>query len=918
MENTNNTPHNVMGRFTHLTDYYYLLRKRLWLILSILLVAVLSTAFIAFSMRPVYLATAKLIIGKESRRSPLTGRLLDYDSYISEHLTFQTHYKLATSRPVLEQVLAQVDLAGEPLEQLSLFRFFRKVQSNATRLITGIFSSSPTENLARSEERIDAEKFWRLRSKISVREIKDTRLLNIHVEDHSPRVARDIANALAENYIKYDSSTRLESSRKMLEWLNKQLYNMRKSVENAEKAFLAFKEQANLFSIEGKQRLNVQKIEDMNASYLDVRSQRLTVEAKIHELKKFIHGSRDSDIRNIPTFIENNIVENLYAKLLTTEIEHQRIARVFKHKHPEMIRITTKMAELRRKIVEQIRKSLDNAESERAVLIAREKALQGAMGSYEKDAIDTNRNELQYAILEREVEANREIYNALLAKIKETDMTDEITKTNLRLVEPANLPVTPVRPKKARNIMMSVIFGLCAGAGLTLLLEHLDQTIHNAEELERCIGLPLLSEIPKTAGNTPASKQADEPDSITVLTQPLNSRFCEAFKTLATNLRFTDLNRGGVFLVTSGAPKEGKSTTSLNLGITMAQLGRKTLLIDADLRLPVSKKIFGDAIEGGLTDILVETFNTPINNGTLGELGSGDIHKLLEIQEKSGVLRYENQNEVFTVSFHKGQIINVDWTSRPATTRLGSLLVRCDKITKDQAQIALAKRETTSQRLGQVLLHLGFLTPEELAGPLKIHLSENIRALNMCQNTACRNASFTFEEDHSPASLTLDAKEAALQQSMGQLNGVSAFPTPFLHNQIKNRLCKVDGSDLWLLPSVDLLPNPTELLAGNRMRILLELLREQFDLIFIDTPPVATLSDAAVLASLADGVIMVIKAGDTDLKLVRRSLEQLDAVEAKVTGIVLNMLDEKKDPYYYGRYASRYKEYYQGHGEERE
>ncbi|MBW1981234.1 MAG: polysaccharide biosynthesis tyrosine autokinase [Deltaproteobacteria bacterium] len=910
MENTHVNIQEEPGRRTHLLDYYFVLRKRLWLIVSILFVTVLVTTLYTFSMRSVYQATAGIIIGKEAKRSPLTGKLLEYDSYVSQQLTFRTHFQMVTARPVLERVLEQVDISDDSLELPPIAKFFSTVKTNISRLLKSIFPGSNEEKQPPSRESLLADRIARLRSKIRVKEVEDTRLLRIQVEDYNPRTARDLANALAENYIIYDSSTRLESSRKMLQWLNNQLYAMRKKVEEAEKAFLDFKEKANLFSIEGKQRLNTQKIEDMNASYLEARSQRMAVEAKINELKKFIKNSANGHIQNIPTFIKNSIVESLYSELLATEIDYKKMSGVFKHKHPEMIKVTSKLTELRRKIREQIEKSLVNAESERAVLMAKEKALKEAMASYEKEAIDTNRSELQYAILKREVESNREIYNILLAKIKEANITDEITKTSLRLVDPASAPSRPIRPKKAKNIILSIIFGLVAGMGLAFFLEYMDQTVHNREELEWSLDLPVLAEIPRAFCKTKPQESQDAVCGPTVLNQPLTGRFYEAFSTLATNLRFADLNRRGVYMITSSSPSEGKSTTCLNLGLTLSQLGRKTLLIDADLRLPANKKIIRFADNGSLVEILVDTFNTPITQGLLGELGAGDIHRLLELQERTGVLTYENGTDVFTVSFEKGQIIHVDWPSRPSRTRLGNLLLRCGKITREQAQIAMAKQRSTDQRLGQVLLHLGFITPEELAGPLKLHISENVRALNKCQQDACKQARFSFKEEPSTSTAAADPKEMALREAMGGLDGISSYTAPYLLAEITKRVCQLPGSDLWVLPSGSVPPNPPELLASRRLRVLMELLRRQFDVILIDTPPVATVSDAAVLAGECDGVVLVVRAGATDLRLIKRALDQLDAVEAKVVGVVLNMLDSKKDPYYYGRYASDYDDYY--------
>jgi uncharacterized protein involved in exopolysaccharide biosynthesis/Mrp family chromosome partitioning ATPase len=913
MQTSRDLPSIISGRLTHLADYYVVLRKRLWLILSILFVTVLFTALYTFSVKPLYSATARLVIGYETKRSPLTGQYLDYESFISQQVSYKTHFKMVTARPVLERVLSQVDLQDESLEQPWFTQVFQKMKSNAKRLVATFLSKSPEKSLRTPPDSLLETKIVRLRNKISVSELAETRILNIRVKDYDPKTARDLANAVAENYIIFDSNTRLKSSRDMLEWLNKELFAMRKNVEEAEKAFQAFKEQKSLFSMEGKQGLNVQKIQDMNANYLETRSSRLTLEAKIQELEKFIDSSKHGPIHNIPTFIANDIVKDLYSELLTTEVERKKISEVFKNKHPEMIKVMSKIEELSRKIREQIEKTLDNARSERAVLIAREKALKGAIENYEKETIDSNRNNLEYATLEREVETNRQIYNTILTKIKEANIVDEITKTNLRLVDPASLPVKPVSPKKGRNLSLSVLFGLFAGVGLAFALEYLDQGIHNREEAERFLNLPLLSEVPKVKYNIQSSNKTGEPSLPTVLTQPLRSHFSEAFTTLVTNLRFLDVDWSGLYLITSSAPGEGKSTICFNTARTMAQLGKKTLFLDADLRLPMNKKNLGLTNEQGLSEILMDTFSTPVISGTLGDMGSGDLHRILELQEKSGVLHYETDRDVFNVSFQKGKIVSVDWPSRSKSSRLGNLLLQCGKISKEQAQLAMERQQATSQRLGQVLLNLGFLTPEELAGPLRLHLGENIRALGECHNNSCQYARFAFKEKNNEAAHTVDAKETALRKAIGDLDGFSSYPTPYLDRKLHEHVYKIPDSELYVMPGGRVPPNPIELLASSRMRVLLDLLKKHFDVILIDSPPVGAMSDAAVLASQCEGLILVIKAGDTNLRLIRRGISQLEAVDAPIAGVVLNMIDKKKDPYYYKNYVYKYENYYSSH-----
>ncbi len=895
----------------HLSDYVYLLRKRSGLILSVLLLTTILTALFTFSTKPVYRATARILIDRESQRSPLTGQQMDVENYMSQQMTFKTHFTMITSRPVLDRVLERIDFAeGSPDEATAddgfLSSFSTNVWTNLKKLLQNLFNPGSQKESSGPEDGPRTGMSSRLRQKIEIEEVKDTRLLSIHVEDHSPQKARDIANAVAETYVLYDTGTRLDNSRKILDWLSRQLYEMKKKVEDAERDFQAFKEKEGIFSIEGKQKINVQKIEEMSGDNIKIKSQLLEVEAKISELKKFIAESGGSHIKNIPTFLRNELLEKLYAELLNTEVEYQRISGVYKHKHPEMVKVTSKISELRTKIQQQVQKALSNAESERAVLLTREKALQQAMTGYESDAIGTNRKELQYAILERDLKTNQELYNTLLSKVKEANITDEITRTNLRVVEPAVLPLHPVKPRTLLNLVLSIVLGFLSGVGLAFFLEYLDQTVHNKDEVQEYFHLPVLSVVPIQKEDHALREGSKDSQIPSVFEIETNSHFSEAFRMLATNLRFSEPSGSkGVYLVTSGTPQEGKSTVSLNLGLTMARLGIRTLVIEADLRLPTMRKVLRLPEKVGMTDVFLETFNMELKQGELGKLTIGDIHQLLEIQEKSGTLHFENETDSFTVSFLKGCMIDVDWQTRPVAERLGALLIQSGKITDEQYRIASEKQESGFHSLGQVLLQLGFINVEDLAGPLRLLMRENMRKLYQCEH-----ARFTFEPSALSASSGVEAKEAALLATMGTLKDMCPGGTPFLLEQIRRYLYQVPNNDLWVLPSGRTPPNPAELLAGKRMRALIDILRRQFDAVIIDSPPVTTVSDTALLCSLCDGVIMVIRAGVTHIKQIELAREQLETTRAPILGVVLNMLDFEKDRYHYGRYYQQYKSYY--------
>ncbi|MCE5334592.1 MAG: P-loop NTPase [Desulfobacteraceae bacterium] len=887
------------------THYYFLLRRRSLLIVSSLLAALSLATLLAFSMKPVYQATASLIIDKERSRSPLTGEELDNESHIGQQLTFKTHFKLIKSRPVMEKVLQQVGTELPPEQPSSAAsEFFSALRSNLGSIVSAVFPSFRGHEIPQTDETLLLKKVDALTAKVSIEGIRDTRLLLVRVDDTDPQIARSIADAIAENYILYDSEMRLTGSRKILDWLSKQLYEMNKKVEDAEKAFQAFKAQENLISIEGNQTFNVQKIKEMNGDYVKAKSQRMEVEANIQELKKFISAGTGGGVRTVPTFLNDGVLSGLSSELMNAEVEHQRLAGVFRPKHPEIIKVASKINELKAKISQQLQKTLTNAESTRAVLMARENSLQQAIADIQKDAIDTNRKELQYAVLERDVGTSKELYNTLLAKIKQANITDGIIKSNLRLAEPAALPMHPVKPRKFRYLTLGALFGLTFGIGLAVFLENMDRAIYTKEGVSEALDVPVLSEIPLQESETKSNRSEDGYSIPSVLQIPFASHFAESFRQLATNLRFSELNRTkGVYLVTSGNPRDGKSTLTFNLGLTMARMGMKTLVIDADLRIPSMRKIVGLTERRGLTEILADSFSTKTISGKLGELTIGDIHKLIEMQERTGNLYYQNGINRFSVSFIKGQLVDVDWSNRPAEKKLGAFLIQIGKITEKQLKIALASQQVTMERLGQILLHLGFLRVEELAGPLRLHIQENIDELFRCEN-----AEYYFQENLSVNCPLQDASAAALANAMGRIENDLSRSTPFLLGQIQQCLFKIPEENVWVLTSGRTPPNPPELLASNRMRVLVELLRRQYDMIIIDTPPVGTVNDAAVLASVCDGLILLLKAGSMDVSDLVRIKEKLDAVQAPTVGLVLNMFDMKRDPQYYGRY------YYQSYG----
>lgn len=480
--------HSEKDQSAHLTEYIYILTKhRLLIIVSCLTMVTLTIVF-TFRMKPVYRTTTTIVIEKQQRTSPITGERSDFESYVSESLTFNTHFKLITLRSVLEQVIKDLKLYREKELEVSFIKKLLGQFKKNIRLLLGL------EEKLLSPQEIREQVIKALQEKIDIEEVRDTRLLKVNVEDHDPVMARDIANSLAQAYVDFDINNRTKSSQNTLIWLTDHLYEMKKKLEDAEEDFLSYKQNVNLISIEENQKIITQKITEFNDAYIRARNRRMELDAKLAQIEQVLKSSED--ISHLRSLIASQFINDFYSQLMNAEVELSHITKVYKLKHPKVLQIKSKINDVRKKIHQEIRKELDNLMAEKAVMQAKETVLKKTMADFENEAIETNRNELKFTILKRNVEMNQNLYDALLGRLKEADVTAKINISNIRITDKAVLPNAPVRPNKLMNIILSIIFGLMTGIGVSFLWEYFDRTLCTEDDIQRYLNLPVLSVVP--------------------------------------------------------------------------------------------------------------------------------------------------------------------------------------------------------------------------------------------------------------------------------------------------------------------------------------------------------------------------------------------------------------------------------------
>jgi capsular exopolysaccharide synthesis family protein len=442
----------------------------------------------------------------------------------------------------------------------------------------------------------------------------------------------------------------------------------------------------------------------------------------------------------------SSLLEKLREQEVDLKIQIAQLSTQFGPSYPKLVQLNSQLKETDSQIQSEIKKTSSQLRGDYLTALQRESLLHDALEKQKQEANKLNESAIEFSLLKRDLETNRTLYEGLLEKLKEAGVTAGLRSNNVRDVDVARTPTAPTEPNLPRNLSFALALGLTTGIGLCFVLEGVDNTVRTPEQAQAISQLPSLGMIPLGSRNTAQMSMrqrlslASSPEAVELITQSRpQSQMAESYRALRTSLLLTSLGTPPkVILVTSALPEEGKTTTSINSAIVLAQRGTRVLLIDADLRRPSIHKTLGMAPGNGLSNVLT-------GGATL--------------------------------------------------------------------------------------------------------------------------------------------EQAVMLSSISPSLSILAAGTP---------------------P-----PNPAELLASNNMREVLDKLRSQYDHIVIDTPPTLSVTDAVVLSTNADAVILVIRAGQTTKQALRRARDVLIQVNARICGVLLNAVNLNSPDYYYyyeyqGKYGHRY------------
>lgn len=769
----------------HLLDYWRAIRKRLWLVIGLmLLVTALATVYMA--RKPdIYQASARVQVDLENNSSML-GRTPYFVGTPNDPVYFNTQLQILTSSGLARRVVKTLDLEHNP----DFFKGQSKSRSTWQTILkmAGLHGSKSDESLPKPNDELtltptvplatgsdDLKEAKRLAPYVGliagglradpVRETrggfnKETRLIELTFTHGDPVVAAKVVNTIADTFKDQNLEKKSRTNEKTGDFLQKRIAELQGLIRENEEKLNNYAKTHQILSLDDKQNTVVERLATLNKQLLEAENDRKTAESAYNAA--LAPGAAaalgEGDAKQIADAESKlNDLKQTRAKLLVEATEEA----------PEVKEINHQIVELEKQLKEskssKVSTILTNLETRYRQTLAKEESLRKAFQQQRGETLTQNEAAINYHIIQQETDTYRGLLTNLLASSKENDVTMARNANNISVVDYAIAPEGPIGPNRARSVMMAFLMSLVVGVGLALFLEYLDDTVHSTDEVERLLHLPALAVIPSVAPtarrkalaaapgglqkrNGNSGSPSDNPELL--MNVDGRSALAESYRHLRTSVLLSTAGRAPkALLVTSSLPGEGKTTTAVNTALSLAQTGASVCIIDADMRRPRLRAIFGLSGGAGLSSIL-----------------------------SSGM----SEAEMLEVPEH---------------------------------------------------------------------------------------------------------------DTVSGLNVLTSGPIP---------------------------PNPAELLGSDQMRRLIAALQTKYTHVVVDSPPITSFTDGVLVATMVDGVLLVVHGGKTSRHVVRRSRQLLHDVGAKIFGVVLNNVDSRSQDYYYYRQQYYYQSYYKRDNEAEE
>ena len=552
-----------------------------------------------YSTVPIYQAFSRVQIQDE--RTVQVGSLNANDFWQESEPYYKTQYEIIRSRGLGRRVVRKLNLQANPLfngtappprDPLSLAR---QARASASAWARGLISTPvPVVAAPAPDESVqEARLISTFLAGLDVVPEAATRLVRIHYKHSNPQFAALAANMVAEEYTQQNIDMRLANTDKTLLWLGEELKRYEQQLFESETALAQYRQQNDAGSLDEKQNLIGNRLNQLNDTVTTARNQRLTKQAIYEQLKGA--NPNDDAIDNFPIIGSNAGVVEAKNGLALLASQQQSLSMRYLPGHQKMVAINAEVDNARRRLIAERTKVLENIRNEYGALVTQERSFSQQLAEQQARVNDLDKKGGNYSILKRKADSERTVYQTLLQQQKELAVVANSRANNVQVLDKAEVPGAPILPNPRKDWITAILAGVTIALGLAFGIEYLDDTVKTPEDITRRLKLPLLGLVPAVRG-----------DRVPVLTEPVPHDFGEAFRSLRTSLVFTTGSQSTrIIAVTSSQPLEGKTTTACNLAMALALGGSRVLLIDADMRRPGLHKTMGLQNGTGLSHLLV-------------------------------------------------------------------------------------------------------------------------------------------------------------------------------------------------------------------------------------------------------------------------------------------------------------------------
>ena len=562
----------------NLLEYWQVLRDRRWTIAAVAAAIFMLALAFTLLMTPIYRASSTLQIERDTMKIMDVEGVTPTESPMDRDF-YQTQYELLQSRSLARRVVQDLKLVDQPV-------FAEVMASVDEQMERQQADGQKPASRGEARERALIEPVLKA---LTIEPVRNSRLVKLNFDSPDPKLSARVANAWADAFIASNLERRFDASSYARKYLEERLAQLKGKLEDSEKALVTFATDEQIVSVgEDQPSLSAQNLGELNASLAQAQAARIKAEAAWQQASA-------GDGLGLPQVVSSQLIQKLRESRSLLTAEYQQKLGTFGADYPSMQELAGRIAETDRQIAGEVNNIRTSIRLEYDTARQRELLLEQRLQGLKDDVLDLQGRSIQYNILKREAGTNRELYDGLLQRYKEIGVVGSIGANNISVIDRADVPERRHSPRLSLNLAVGLLLGGFAGVLAAFLMHHLDRTVHSPEALAKATQLPLLGAIPKLpAGITPVAAAAD-----------LRSAFAESYRSVRTALQFATSN--GLprsLLITSASPSEGKTTTAMELARNIAQLGKRVVLVDADLRNPSIHRVTGLGNSNGLSNVL--------------------------------------------------------------------------------------------------------------------------------------------------------------------------------------------------------------------------------------------------------------------------------------------------------------------------